>query len=263
MVPNVKSIGAIALLTLASSALADVTVYQYPDRPAVVVDPAPVVIERREVVPVPRADVARIPAGPRLTLFDRSSGGVRAVELTSSVEELDSRRFDRRASAALVSEGVWRLCDRERGQGSCADFPPGRYDTLGALDGRVRSAYLVAPAERVVVAPVPAERVVVAPTPVAPEPPIGRAVLYENPNYAGRMAVIDNNRAPDLDWANFKNPATSLKIESGDWLMCSDIGYRGDCRVLGPGNYPMVTGLFNPGISSAREVSRPGYGAVR
>ena len=47
----------------------------------------------------------------------------------------------------MVSGGVWRLCDSERGRGTCIDFQPGQYDSLGALNGRVRSAYLVTPVQ--------------------------------------------------------------------------------------------------------------------
>ena len=211
--------------------------------------PAPVVVSEpsQVVVTTPVVSAVPVPAGARVTLYQHKGHLVRAVELTSNVDDLDARNFDDSADAALVSGGLWRLCDGERGHGACTEFPPGRYESLGALDGKVRSAYLVAP--------VP-ERVAV----VAAVPP-GRAVLYQFPNFGGPSAVVEYGRAPDLDWAHFRNPASSARIESGSWLVCSEIGYQGECRVLDPGEYPTVTGL-GQGIASARQVWRPEYGSL-
>ena len=228
----------------------------------VVVSPAPptvVVPEQRQVVvstpvvtaPVVTAQVVTtpvvtavpIPAGARVTLYQHRGHLVRAVELTSSIDDLDRRNFVDAADSAMVSGGVWRLCDNERGRGTCTDFQPGQYDSLGALSGKVRSAYLVTQVQ---------ERVAT----VAAIPP-GRAIVYEFPNYGGAGQVIEYGRAPDMAWTNFRNPASSLRIESGTWLVCSDIGYQGECRVLEPGEYPYITGMG--GIASARQVWRPQY----
>ena len=232
-----------------------------PDRAPVVVSaapamvaaaPAPIVVSpptQYVVTPTQPAVVAAVPvpAGPRLTLYQHSGGSIRAIEMTANVDDLGTRQFGASADAALVSGGLWRLCDGLYGRGSCTDFPPGQYSSLGPLDGRVRSAYLVAPiADRGnTVAAVPA----------------GRAVLFQYPNFGGAPAVVEYGRAPDLDWAHFKNPASSIRIESGTWLVCSDIGYQGQCQVLGPGDYPYVTGL-GQGIASARQVWRPDYVAL-
>jgi hypothetical protein len=213
--------------------------------------PAPVVVssEPREVVVTPPiVNALPIPAGARITLYNHRGHLVRAVELTSNIDDLDTRSFDDLADAALVSGGIWRLCDSERGRGSCTDFPPGRYESLGALDGKVRSAYLIAP--------VPDR--VLAVSGVAP----GRAVLYEFPNFGGPSAVVEYGRAPDLSWANFKHPASSARIESGSWLVCTEMGYQGQCQVLEPGEYRTLSGL-GQGIASARQVWRPEYGLYR
>jgi hypothetical protein len=181
-------------------------------------------------------------------LYQHTARGTRAVELTSNVDDLYKRHFENRADAAFVSGGIWRLCDNDGGLGQCSDFSPGTYPTLGALDGRVKSAYLIAR----------------APDPIATTAPAstGRAVLFQYPNFAGATAVVENGRAPDLDWANFKYPASSLRVESGTWLMCSEIGYQGDCRVFGPGDYPVLAGVMDNGIYSARPVWRPEYGSL-
>jgi hypothetical protein len=104
------------------------------------------------------------------------------------------------------------------------------------------------PAQVIPTAPVVATAQVVA---VAPRSP-GRAILYQFPNFGGPAAVVEYGRMPDLDWANFRSPAASLRIESGNWVACTEMGYRGECRVLGPGDYPALTGALGRGISSLR-----------
>jgi len=119
----------------------------------------------------------------------------------------------------------------------------------------------------VVVSPAPAlapETVAVAPpvgtVPAVVQPVVGRAVLYEYPNFGGARAVIDRGQAKDLDWANFRNPnhrATSISIESGTWVVCTDIAFQGECRMLEPGEYPELAGGLAMGVASAQQVWRP------
>lgn len=213
--------------------------------------PGPVVVTPEQAQPVaapPAMSAIHVPLAGRVILYQHTGGIVRAVELTSNVDDLDARHFDNSADAALVSGGIWRLCDGEGARGHCTDFSPGQYASLGALNGKVRSAYLVGS--------VP-DRL-----PVVAAAPAGRAVLYELPNFGGSRAVVEYGPAPDLDWARFKNPAASLRIESGSWLVCSDLGYQGDCQVLDPGDYPVLTGLLGKGIASARQVWRPEYASL-
>ena len=50
-----------------------------------------------------------------------------------------------------------------------------------------------------------------------------------------------------------------MRVESGNWLICTDMAFRGDCRVLGPGEYSQP---LMGGIASARQVWSPEYGSV-
>lgn len=215
--------------------------------------------------PQPAVVVATPPTDePDVILYQHTDAGIRAVELRSNVEDLGARDFAHSADAALVTGGTWRLCDAPRGRGQCVDYGPGQYVTLGAMDRRVVSAYLVSPsASSVSVVPSARERsVAVLPsgreTSVAVVPS-GRAVLYQHANFSGPTAVVRAN-SPDLDWARFSNPAGSVRVESGTWLVCSELGYQGDCRVLGPGSYASIPGLT--GVWSARQVWQPQYGSV-
>jgi hypothetical protein len=113
---------------------------------------------------------------------------------------------------------------------------------------------------------VPAQPVVVSPPVVAMSPMTGgRIELYEYPNFGGQEATVDLGQAKDLDWANFSNPnhrASSIRVDSGSWIVCTDIGFRGQCTVLDPGEYPQLTGALRGGVASAQQVWRPEYGAL-
>jgi len=224
-----------------------------PGATQVVINPAPGVVVvnpqlRSVVVSPPVATGVPAPTGSDVVLYRHAGQVIRAIELTSSVDDLNTRHFNDGADAALVNGGIWRLCDAEGGRGQCSDFSPGLYASLGALDGRVRSAYLIASGPAYVA--------------TLPAVPAGRAVLYELPNFGGAEAVVEYGPAPDLAWAHFRNPASSLRVESGSWLVCTDLGYQGDCRVLEPGDYPVLAGTLGHGIASVRQLWRPEYGST-
>ncbi len=93
----------------------------------------------------------------------------------------------------------------------------------------------------------------------------GRIVLYEYPNFNGAHVTIDSGVARDLDWTNFSNSshhATSVKVESGTWKVCSQAAFQGECRVLQTGEYPDLGGKLMMGVASAEPVVRPELGAA-
>ena len=80
---------------------------------------------------------------PRIQLFEVRNFGGRSVSLTSNVADFERIHFNDRAGAAIVRGGVWRLCSDARMRGNCREFPPGRYNDLGSLGGKVSSAMIV------------------------------------------------------------------------------------------------------------------------
>jgi len=52
----------------------------------------------------------------------------------------------------------------------------------------------------------------------------------------------------------YRYTASSLRVESGYWIFCSDSEFRGECRTFGPGDYASLPGLNNA-ISSGRRIS--------
>jgi hypothetical protein len=80
---------------------------------------------------------------PRIQLFDVRNFGGRSITLTGNTSDFERIGFNDRADAAIVRGGVWRLCTDARMRGNCRDFPPGRYNDLGPLGGKVSSAMIV------------------------------------------------------------------------------------------------------------------------
>ncbi len=198
----------------------------------------------------------------RITLYERPGFQGDSIATIDAMPNLQRSDLDHAAASVIVGNGTWEACTQANFRGACAELVPGQYGDLDVqLNGAVRSVREIAGSHgvtHVVVAPdvtvttiEPARTIVV---------PSGRAVLYQNPNFSGAFAVVERGNAPDLDWARFTNPASSIRVESGSWLVCSDLGYEGDCRVLGPGNYPNLPGMT--GIWSARQVWPTQYGSA-
>ncbi|HTR59440.1 MAG TPA: beta/gamma crystallin-related protein [Casimicrobiaceae bacterium] len=188
----------------------------------------------------PVAVVTPPPEDPRIVLHEHTRSGVKSVELTTGVRDLDSIGFSDRADSATVYGGVWRLCDREGGGGTtCVEFGPGYYDHLGALDRNVRSALVVGEARAAVAVPA-----------VAP-----RVFLYEFPDFAGRSLSIESSEARDLMWQRFAARAGSIRVFGGSWMFCTGPNFSGECLTLGPGEYPRLGPDLDHRIASARLVS--------
>ena len=80
-----------------------------------------------------------------------------------------------------------------------------------------------------------------------------RATLYEGPNLSGRHYALDETM-PNLSMTGFNDRASSLRVESGYWIFCSDAEFRGECRTFGPGDYASLPGMNNV-ISSGRRIA--------
>ena len=213
------------------------SIRQIGDQPAPVVAVAPPPVA---VVTQPPPVVTNVPGDPRISLTERTRHGVKSVDLTADVGDLDSVGFSDRADSLTVYNGVWRLCDRVGGGGQCLVFGPGYYDSLGFLHRNVRSALFVGDSGRIGVA-VPA---------VTP-----RVVLYEYPGFTGRSLVIEGGEARDLAYQRFTARAGSVRVESGSWMFCTGANFTGDCRTLTPGEYPRLGPDLDHRIVSARLVS--------
>src|SRR5262249_671709 len=60
----------------------------------------------------------------------------------------------------------------------------------------------------------------------------------------------------DLDRTDFNDRASSLVVQSGDWLVCEDAHFQGRCVTLHPGEYPSLDRMgLNHRISSIRPLA--------
>jgi len=186
--------------------------------------------------------------GGAITLYQAPGLGGGSVSLTGPVTNFDDIRFNDRASSAVVSRGTWQLCADANFYSTCEVFPPGRHDQLGAVTGLVSSA-----------------------RPIngggggggsaggggwgTGRPGNPRIVMYEGQNFSGRSYMVSTDVLANLDASGFNDRASSLRIEQGYWLFCTDANFGGQCRTLGPGDYPSLPVGFANTISSARKIS--------
>ena len=78
-------------------------------------------------------------------------------------------------------------------------------------------------------------------------------VFYENDDFRGRSFTTDKP-VGNFEKFGFNDRASSLRVESGYWIFCSDSEFRGNCRTYGPGDYASLPGMNNV-ISSGRRIA--------
>jgi len=200
----------------------------------------------------------------QITLYERPDFQGRYVVAYEGIQAVGRQALGTTASSVVIADGTWEVCTDANFRGRCTQLMPGNYPGIDvSLNGRIASVRQVGFVDPPRVAYVPQPYVN---PPTVFEPPLvtARAILFEDPNFGGVRAVLDRGEANDMDWAHFTNPshrATSVRIEGGPFLVCSELAFQGECRVLSPGEYAQLPGALAGGISSARQVSSPQYGA--
>jgi Beta/Gamma crystallin len=84
----------------------------------------------------------------------------------------------------------------------------------------------------------------------------GEVILFEHSDFRGRTLTL-RGTAPNLDIINFNDRASSVRVLSGLWEMCTDAYFRGRCATFGPGDYVSLGGQSNS-YSSVRELASGG-----
>jgi len=185
------------------------------------------------------------PAAGSIVLYESYGMTGRSITLKQPVPNFDGIGFNDRASSAIVNSGTWQLCDDADYSSTCEVFRPGQYPDLAAVTGRVSSAR-----------PMSGDGAGPGPGPGAGGGWGGRArvVLYEGPNFSGRAYTVSTDVLSNLGNTGFNDRASSLRIERGYWMFCTDANFLGECRTFGPGDYPTLSWLSNR-ISSGRRIS--------
>ncbi len=188
------------------------------------------------------APTAAVPAaaGGAVTFFGNRNFGGRQFTINQPLPSLAGTHANDRAESAIVEGGAWEVCSDAEFRGDCQVFSPGRYPTLGSLDGKVSSARPYY--ERYAGRPHDGVR--------------GRATatLYSEPNLAGRAFPLGGEGDANL-YGQFNDRASSLRVNSGYWIFCSEAGFRGECRTFGPGDYARLPPELENRISSGRRIT--------
>ena len=186
-------------------------------------------------------------AAAELTLFEHDNFNGRRFAVNGSVNNLADAGFNDKTSSVVVSSGTWQLCDDAYFRGNCVTLQAGQYPSLRpmGMNDRISSARELGG--------------------WGPPPQSSgggnwgegvRVVLYEGRNFSGRSYVVTGNSLRDLGGTGFNDRASSLRVEQGYWMFCSDSNYDGECLTFGPGEYSSLPPELNNRISSARRISQ-------
>jgi uncharacterized protein YcfJ len=81
-----------------------------------------------------------------------------------------------------------------------------------------------------------------------------QVTFYEADGWRGR-AFTANGQVRDLSRNGFNDRASSVVVERGQWEVCEDANFRGQCMILRKGSYETLGGMgLNNRISSVRPV---------
>ncbi len=175
-----------------------------------------------------------------VTLYEDYNFGGRSYGVNGPAENLGRTDFNDRARSMVVQGGVWEVC-RDEGYRGCQTFGPGEVANLGYLAGQVSS-----------LRPVNGGGGGGGPPPNWGNQ--GRAILYEYAGFGGRSFAMTDEVVSNFARAGFNDRASSLRVEGGYWMFCSDSDFRGSCRTFGPGDYPSLGGDLDRQISSGRRI---------
>jgi hypothetical protein len=174
--------------------------------------------------------------GGRAVLFEGGEFTGRSFDVNDTIVNLDGTGFNDRARSMIVNEGSWELCVDAQFGGYCQTFRQGRHANLGALSGQLSS---------------------MRPVHSGGDGGWGggsRAILYEGANLSGRTYVVSGQVVSNLNGTGFNDRASSLRVEGGYWIFCSDANFGGECQTFGPGDYPSLPWGLDNRISSGRRV---------
>lgn len=206
----------------------------------------------REVGTVADAAPAAVSSYGSVELFAQPNFAGRRARIDRDAVNFTPMGFNDRASSLIVQGGSWEMCTDADFGGTCRTFSPGRYASLGyGMTKAISSARPVRMQEAPAVMHGGGWRRGQRDDTRADAP----VVLFSSDGSAGRSIAVAGD-ITDLSSANFNDAAQSVVIETGYWEFCPDSFYRGQCRVLGPGQYARLEPALYRSISSIRAASR-------
>ena len=206
------------------------------------------------------AMTAELAGAGELTLYSRDDYHGRSQTVRDAVADLETLRFNDTTQSIRVRSGRWEACEEADFRGDCFLLEAGEYPSLddrankitslrevrGGWDGhpgrgrdrgRDRDGRWEREREH---GHLPGRSLG------------GELTFYTRDDFAGRSLSVRNASA-DLRERDFNDTVQSVRVRSGYWEVCEDVGFRGRCRTLEPGEYASLERMSNR-ISSVREV---------
>ena len=175
-----------------------------------------------------------------MTLYEDPGFNGNRLTLRTYAPDLSRVGFNDRASSIVVTSGRWEVCTDADFKGYCATLAPGEYRSLDSrFNDRISSA----------------REVGTYGNQTGNYGNYGRGAieLFGQPGFRGGSVEIDSD-AQNLENSGFNDRASSVIVTEGTWELCTDSGFRGNCRIYAPGRYPDLGYGMAKQISSARIV---------
>ena len=131
--------------------------------------------------------------------------------MESSTSDLRSSNFNDKASSVKVQSGTWILWEHINFTGRSYKVGPGEYD-FGVISAQIGND-------------------VISSVELVP-----KIVLYEHAQFKGRELALESSTS-DLRSSNFNDKASSVKVQSGTWILWEHINFTGRSYKVGPGEY--------------------------
>lgn len=191
-------------------------------------------------------------AGGSIVLYESPGLTGRSITVDRPIANFGNIGFNDSAQSAYVNSGTWQLCADADFSSTCEVFPPGRWENLGGVTGQVSSARTIdggggsgsgggGGGGR--------------PGGSGGQGGNAGVVLFEGPNFSGRSHALSNDVLTNFGGTAFNDRASSLRVERGYWMFCSDANFLGECRTFGPGSYASLPWALDNRISSGRRIS--------
>jgi len=201
---------------------------------------------------------AELAGAGELTLYSRDDYHGRSQTVRDAVADLEDVRFNDTTQSIRVRSGRWEACEEADFRGACFLLEAGDYPSLDGRANKITSLREVRGGwdrgrDREREREWDEHRDRGRERGHLPGRALGgELTLYTRDDFVGRSLSVRNGAA-DLRERDFNDTAQSARVRAGYWEVCEDVGFRGRCRTLGPGEYASLERLSNR-ISSVREV---------
>lgn len=186
-----------------------------------------------------------VPALADITLYTGTAYSGRSETVSGPVSNLRDLGLDNMVSSLRVSSGSWEVCTGPGFRGGCEIVDSSVFD-LGQIGldndiSSIRPHELHGPSDPV------------GGYPTAPADAGERAglVLYEHPGFNGTSFGV-NGEIADLDGAYISEEASSVRVRSGAWLLCSGPRFTGRCEIVEQDEFSLGMINLNDAVRSVR-----------